>query len=441
MKDAVNKSFENAAYWYWRKSVTGKRARKEFEERLKANLGNLSLYCQPPKPYENGTYDLYEALKQWTWWPDFFQLLRIEDDALTLALSERKFPSRRIWKAFELVNRRHRKTELLKHINDLVRRATERFRESGVPKLEGMSWEQERDKGKAIQSYARASKLVRDDAEPSSWRGGSGALVRWLLKIGYPDMDELKAFNPWLVLTARLDELNKEELERKAKQERLEQSATPITRTREDAEDVRLMGLVIRGDMKAFAELRKRHQWGVYRFVWGQMKGPHEQPRSGKGEAFVDDITQSVFIQVWREARRYVPAPNAKFTTWLLEIAKNLTTNERKRAASAKERSEFDHFSKTGSRGGKASQSGFLLRPVLDFSTSPGTTEADSDSGRLQEALSQLPEKQRRIIEARFGLGCDKRSRQELADELGITASKVEQLEQEALDQLRPYMI
>jgi RNA polymerase sigma factor (sigma-70 family) len=437
MKDTVNKSFKDAASRYWRAAVTSKPARKQFEKRLKTNLGNLSLYCQPPKPCAKGTTDLYEAMRQWTWWPDFFQLLRIEDDALTLALSERKFPSRRIWKAFELVNRRHRKPELLKHINDLVRRATERFRESGVPKLEGMSWDQERDEEKAMRGYARASKLVRDHAKPSSWRGGSGALVRWLLEIGYPDMDELKAFNPWEVLAAHLDELNKEELERKAKQERLEKSAKPITRTREDTEDVRLMGLVIRGDMKAFAELHKRHQWGVYRFVWGKMKG--------KGKSVVDDITQRVFIQVWREARRYVPAPNAKFTTWLLQIAKNLATNERKRAAFAKERSEFDHFSKTGSRGSKAGPvneaAGFLIRPGLDFGTSPGTTEADSDSGRLEKALSQLPEKQRRIIEASFGLGCDKRSRQELADELGITANKVEQLEQEAIDQLRPYMI
>jgi len=59
----------------------------------------------------------------------------------------------------------------------------------------------------------------------------------------------------------------------------------------------------------------------------------------------------------------------------------------------------------------------------------------------LYRARGQLPERQRRIIEASFGLGCDKRSYQELADEFGIMANKVEQLEQEALDQLPPYMI
>jgi hypothetical protein len=141
--------------------------------------------------------------------------------------------------------------------------------ESGCPKVEDISWEQERDAEKAMRGCARASKSVKDHAEPSSWRAGPDAFVRWLLKIGYPDMDELKAFNPWAVLAARLDELNKEELERKAKQERLEQSAKPITRTREDAEDVRLMGLVIHGDAKALAELHKRHQWGGFTDLCG----------------------------------------------------------------------------------------------------------------------------------------------------------------------------
>jgi hypothetical protein len=54
MKDTVNKSFKDAANRYWRASVTSKRARKQFKERLKANLWNLSLYCQPPKPCPEG---------------------------------------------------------------------------------------------------------------------------------------------------------------------------------------------------------------------------------------------------------------------------------------------------------------------------------------------------------------------------------------------------
>jgi RNA polymerase sigma factor (sigma-70 family) len=161
----------------------------------------------------------------------------------------------------------------------------------------------------------------------------------------------------------------------------------------------------------------------------------------GKGKSVVDDITQRVFVQVWNEAPRYVAAPTAKFTTWLLQIAKNLATNERKRAASAKERSEFDHFSEMGSRGSSSKSKGLLIRPGLDFGTSPGKTEADSDSWRLQEALSKLPEKQQRIVRAHFGLDCEAQTDEALAGELSIPASEVEKLRQEALDQLRQCMI
>src|SRR5437899_1554456 len=44
----------------------------------------------------------------------------------------------------------------------------------------------------------------------------------------------------------------------------------------------------------------------------------------------VEDIAQQVFIRVWKSARRYVP--QAKFTTWLLKITRNLVFNELRRA-------------------------------------------------------------------------------------------------------------
>ena len=44
----------------------------------------------------------------------------------------------------------------------------------------------------------------------------------------------------------------------------------------------------------------------------------------------VDDIAQQVFIRVWKSAGRYVP--QAKFTTWLLKITRNLVFNELRRS-------------------------------------------------------------------------------------------------------------
>src|SRR5437660_10388769 len=87
-----------------------------------------------------------------------------------------------------------------------------------------------------------------------------------------------------------------------------------------DAEDVRLMGLVSHGDMRAFEEIIERHQ----RLVAGTVA------RMLGSNSDVEDIAQQVFIRVWKSAGRYVP--RAKFTTWLLKITRNLVFNELRRS-------------------------------------------------------------------------------------------------------------
>jgi RNA polymerase sigma-70 factor (ECF subfamily) len=90
-------------------------------------------------------------------------------------------------------------------------------------------------------------------------------------------------------------------------------------RSEEDAEDVRLMRLVGRGDTNAFEALIERHQ-GLVAGTVARMLGSNSD---------VEDIAQQVFIRVWKSARRYVP--RAKFTTWLLKITRNLVFNELRR--------------------------------------------------------------------------------------------------------------
>src|SRR5207249_9514034 len=90
-------------------------------------------------------------------------------------------------------------------------------------------------------------------------------------------------------------------------------------RSEEDAEDVRLMNLVGRGDTNAFEELIERHQALVAGTV-ARMLGSNSD---------VEDIAQQVFIRVWKSASRY--KPRAKFTTWLLKITRNLVFNELRR--------------------------------------------------------------------------------------------------------------
>src|SRR5947207_908697 len=92
------------------------------------------------------------------------------------------------------------------------------------------------------------------------------------------------------------------------------------SRAGDDAEDVRLMRLIARGDAAALEELINRHQMLVAGTV-ARMLG---------GSSDVEDIAQQVFIRVWKSANRYVP--RAKFTTWLLKITRNLVFNELRRS-------------------------------------------------------------------------------------------------------------
>lgn len=73
------------------------------------------------------------------------------------------------------------------------------------------------------------------------------------------------------------------------------------------------------GDMEAFEVLVERHQHMVVGTV-AKMLG---------GESEAEDIAQQVFIRVWKSAGRY--EPTAKFTTWLMTIARNLVFNESRR--------------------------------------------------------------------------------------------------------------
>lgn len=80
------------------------------------------------------------------------------------------------------------------------------------------------------------------------------------------------------------------------------------------------MRLVAGGDTAAFETLIERHQALVAGTV-ARMLGSNSD---------VEDITQQVFIRIWKSAGRYVA--RAKFTTWLLKITRNLVFNEMRRA-------------------------------------------------------------------------------------------------------------
>src|SRR6266511_2251647 len=146
-------------------------------------------------------------------------------------------------------------------------------------------------------------------------------------------------------------------------------------RSEEDAEDVRLMGLVAQGDTSAFEEVIDRHQ-ALVAGTAARMLGSNSD---------VEDIAQQVFIRVWKSARRYVP--RAKFTTWLLKITRNLVFNEMRRS---KRLPHVPLHSETG-----------VEDPPLKDETNlaPDASLLESELQQaIEEAIQRLPETQRMAL-------------------------------------------
>ena len=146
-------------------------------------------------------------------------------------------------------------------------------------------------------------------------------------------------------------------------------------RSESDADDVRLMRLVGRGDTAAFEELIERHQSLVAGTV-ARMLGSNSE---------VEDIAQQVFIRVWKSAGRYVA--RAKFTTWLLKITRNLVFNELRRT-------------KRHAQVSIQTEPGAEERPLEDeMAQAPDASLLEAELQQaIERAVTQLPESQRMAL-------------------------------------------
>ena len=157
---------------------------------------------------------------------------------------------------------------------------------------------------------------------------------------------------------------------------------SPQPETDEEAEKRALndrgRGLMLRvkeGDTEAFELLVELHQSSVIGTVAKMLGGASE----------AEDIAQQVFIRIWKSAKRYTP--QAKFTTWMFTITRNLVFNEtrrrkRKPTVSVEEREEESH------------------QQVEDVhSSTPDQDVLHSELERaVDDAIQALPEKQRLAV-------------------------------------------
>ena len=144
--------------------------------------------------------------------------------------------------------------------------------------------------------------------------------------------------------------------------------------------DAALMLQVRAGSEEAFNELLRRYEDRVRGIITHLMGGT----------AFSDDLTQDVFLRVYRARRSYIVG--AKFSTWLFTIVNNVISNARRGLARCREVS-FDQDVAGSHRLAECFSSG-------DQDSAPGhQVEAAEVAAIVRGCINRLVPRQRAAIE------------------------------------------
>ncbi len=177
--------------------------------------------------------------------------------------------------------------------------------------------------------------------------------------------------------------------------------------------DEDLMVAFQRGDNRAFEQLVKRHQHGVYNFVL-RFLGNRET---------AEEVFQEVFIKVCRASQSYTP--NGKFTTWLYTIVRNqcVDTFRRQKVREA-----------ISLEGNKEEDLKLIDTLASDDVAQDVLTSAHEIEGVLEFALSRLNEDQREVFLLREKEGL---KFEEIAEITGVSVNTVKSRMRYALEGLR----
>jgi RNA polymerase sigma-70 factor, ECF subfamily len=183
-----------------------------------------------------------------------------------------------------------------------------------------------------------------------------------------------------------------------------------------DEADEALMVLYQQGDVRAFELLLTRHRKPIFNFIL-RFVGSRE---------LAEDLLQETFLRVIRGAESY--KRQAKFTTWLYTIARNLCVDQSRRAKHRKAQSLDAPMSQSG-------ESGTLL-DVVPGGDMPSDRQTLSKEihDKLHQALGDLSEEQREVFLMREFLDMPFK---EIASVVGVPENTVKSRMRYALEKLR----
>ncbi len=148
-------------------------------------------------------------------------------------------------------------------------------------------------------------------------------------------------------------------------------------------DDHMLMLAYAGGDAQAFRTLYERHRGGLYRFILYRVHARH----------VADELFQETWSRVITARKRY--RPDARFRTWLYQIAHNLVVDSYRRARPQATGEENERI---------------LASQTVDENEQPDRVLSTFEQRRrLQLALERLPDDQRSVFLLRMeqGLGLE----------------------------------
>ncbi|HQW80685.1 MAG TPA: RNA polymerase sigma factor [Pseudomonadota bacterium] len=172
--------------------------------------------------------------------------------------------------------------------------------------------------------------------------------------------------------------------------------------------DEELMLAYASGDARAFEALYSRHRGPLFRFLL----------RGIKRRELADELFQEVWGRVVQARTRY--RVEAKFSTWLLQIAHNLVIDQYRR-----ERPEDN---------GETAENAFRVAENDEHERPDRVLSDFEQSRRLQDALAELPADQRGafLLRVENGLGIE-----EIGEVMGVGRETAKSRLRYALEKLR----
>jgi len=160
----------------------------------------------------------------------------------------------------------------------------------------------------------------------------------------------------------------------------------------ETTDDKNLIQQYLKGDEKSLEVLIARYLKPIYSFVY----------KNVGNQANAEDITQEVFIKVWKNIKKF--DQNKNFKPWIFQISKNASIDFLRKKKSI----PFSRFE--NEKGQNALVDNIAAAPS-------NLIERFSDKKVLAAALHGLPKKEQKIIDLRHNYGLSFKEIAEVFDE------------------------